>query len=298
MLHLSQPSAPRRLRELLAGPDILAIPGAFSPLSARLVEEAGFPTVYMTGSGAAADIFGVPDIGLLTMTETASLAHSFAEAVRIPIIADADTGYGNAISVIRTVRAFEKSGVAGIHLEDQVMPKRCGHLEGKRLVHKDEMVGKLRAACDARRDPNFLIIGRCDAIGVESLDSAFDRGRAYINAGADVLWFDAPRSVAEIRAIADQFAPFPLLLNMSSSGKTPFLTVREVGAIGFRIMLFPIYTLLAAIVSMRALLRDLRDSGDVNRVRAQCATFEEFNKLLGIDDIRGLETKYASSVIR
>lgn len=293
MFYTSRRDGPSQLRELMRQPGLIPIPGASSPLGARLVEEAGFSAVYMTGSGTAGDVFGVPDIGLPTMTETSWLANTFVDCVSIPVIADCDTGYGNAISVIRTVRTFEKTGVAGIHLEDQVMPKRCGHLEGKQLVSKDEMVGKLKAACDARIDPDLVIIGRCDAIGLEPLGSAFSRGHAYIEAGADILWFDAPRSRAELAAIGNEFASFPLLLNMSSSGKTPFVTVTEAEQLGFKIMLFPIYAALAGIVAMRAVLHELKVSGDVNRIRPQCATFDDFNRLLGIEVVRSLEEKYA-----
>ena len=196
---LSRPAAARpRLRELLARPEPLVAPGAYDALSARLVEQAGFDVVYMTGFGTTASLAGRPDVGLLTGTEMVDNARRIAAAVDVPVIADADTGYGNAINVVRTVQAYEQAGVAGIHLEDQVMPKKCGHMSGKAVIPADEMAGKIRAAVEARRDPDFLLIARTDAAAVEGLAAAIDRGRAYADAGADVLFVEAPTSEDDI----------------------------------------------------------------------------------------------------
>src|SRR3954447_396530 len=189
-----RPEPRRRLRELLAAPGPLVAPGAYDALSARLVEQAGVDVVYMTGFGTTAALAGRPDVGLLTGAGMIDNARRIAAAVDVPVIADADTGYGNAINVVRTVQAYEQAGVAGIHIEDQVMPKKCGHMSDKAVIPADEMVGKIRAAVAARRDPDFLLIARTDAAAVEGLSAAIERARAYADAGADVLFVDAPTS--------------------------------------------------------------------------------------------------------
>src|SRR6185312_3795220 len=189
---LSTPPSPRaRLRELLASPAPLLAPGAYDALSARLIEQAGFDVVYMTGFGTTASLIGRPDVGLLSGSEMVDNARRICAAVDVPVIADADTGYGNAVNVVRTVQLYEQAGVAGIHLEDQVMPKKCGHMTGKVVIPPDEMVGKIRAAVAARRDPDFLLIARTDAAAVEGLSAGIDRARAYAAAGADVLFVEA-----------------------------------------------------------------------------------------------------------
>jgi 2-methylisocitrate lyase-like PEP mutase family enzyme len=288
-------TASRRFRELLARGQIIPLPGATSALAARLIEEAGFDAVYMTGSGLAAEMLALPDVGLTTMTEVVREAHAFADAVQLPVIADADTGYGNAVSVMRTVREFEKSGVAGIHIEDQVAPKRCGHFAGKALIPMGEMQGKVRAACDARQDQDFVIIARCDALGIEPMDAAIARGEAYAAAGADALWFDAPTTMEQIETIGRHFGSMPLVFNMSSSGRTPFLTVEEVGRLGYRLMVFPVFTTLAAIKAMQGILRVLKETGDVNRIRPACVTFDEYNRLIGLPAVEELEHKYGEA---
>src|SRR5579875_1136509 len=203
-----------RLRELLAGPDLLVVPGAYDGLSARLIAQAGFPIVYMTGFGTAASVLGQPDVGLLTMTEMVQRAAALAAvAGDVPLIADADTGYGNPINVRRTIRDYERAGVAGLHIEDQVWPKKCGHMEGKQVIPMEEMVQKIHAAVDARQDPDLVIIARTDSNAVYGLEDALQRGRAYRAAGADVVFIEAPRSVAELQRIAQTFPDVPLLFN-------------------------------------------------------------------------------------
>src|SRR5512135_715080 len=195
-----------RLRELLAGPELLVAPGAYDALSARLIVQAGFSLVYMTGFGTAASVLGQPDVGLLTMSEMVSRAAALAAVSGdLPLIADADTGYGNPINVRRTVREYEHAGVAGLHLEDQVWPKKCGHMEGKQVIPMDEMVQKIRAAVDARQDPDFVIIARTDANAVNGFEDALQRGQAYREAGADVIFIEAPRSTAELTTIGQTF---------------------------------------------------------------------------------------------
>jgi 2,3-dimethylmalate lyase len=211
-----------RLRALLAGPDVLVAPGAYDALSARLIAQAGFQAVYMTGFGTAASVLGQPDVGLLTMSEMVSRASALAAVTGdLPLIADADTGYGNPVNVRRTIREYERAGVAGLHIEDQVWPKKCGHMEGKQVIPMEEMVQKVRAAVDARQDPDFVIIARTDANAVNGLEDALERGRAYREAGADVIFIEAPRSITELKAIKQGFPDVPLLFNWAESGKTP-----------------------------------------------------------------------------
>src|SRR5437667_5393601 len=217
-----------RLRELLVGPDLIVAPGAYEPLSARPIAQAGFPAVYMTGFGTAASVLGQPDVGLLTMSEMVSRAAAIAAVIAsvagdLPLIADADTGYGNPINVRRTIREYERAGVAGLHIEDQVWPKKCGHMEGKQVISMDEMVQKIRAAVDARQDPDFVIIARTDANAVNGLEDALQRGQAYRETGADVIFIEAPRSIAELQTIKQTFPDVPLLFNWAESGKTPLL---------------------------------------------------------------------------
>src|SRR5260221_9708173 len=199
-----------RLRELLAGPDLIVAPGAYDGLRARLIAQAGFSVVYMTGFGTAASVLGQPDVGLLTMSEMVSRASALAAVIGdVPLIADADTGYGNPINVRRTIHEYEQAGVAGLHIEDQVWPKKCGHMEGKQVIPMQEMVQKIRAAVDARQDPDFVIIARTDANAVNGLEDALQRGRAYREAGADVIFIEAPRSIAELKAIKQGFPDVP-----------------------------------------------------------------------------------------
>ncbi len=222
MADLMQRNAgPGRLRELLAGPEPVLAPGAYDALSARLVEGAGFGAVYVTGFGTSASLLGRPDIGLLTFSEMVDNARRIAQAVEVPVIADVDDGYGNPLNVIRTVREYEAAGISAVHIEDQVSPKKCGHMEGKQVIEASEMVEKIRAAVEARQSEEFVIIGRTDARAVEGIDGALERARLYREAGADVLFVEAPQSEEEISAVAEAFPDVPLLFNWVESGKTP-----------------------------------------------------------------------------
>ena len=291
---LSRPAAARpRLRELLARPEPLVAPGAYDALSARLVEQAGFDVVYMTGFGTTASLAGRPDVGLLTGTEMVDNARRIAAAVDVPVIADADTGYGNAINVVRTVQAYEQAGVAGLHLEDQVMPKKCGHMSGKAVIPADEMVGKIRAAVAARRDPDFLLIARTDAAAVEGLSAAIDRARAYADAGADVLFVEAPTSEDDIARVAEELRGVaPLVFNWAEGGRTPPIPLARIAELGFALVLFPIGTLLAATAGIRRLLASLRDDG-VPAVD-DLPTFDGFTDLIGLPEIRELEARFGT----
>jgi 2,3-dimethylmalate lyase len=252
-----RPGAAARLRALLESGQTIVAPGAFDPLAARLVEEAGFPAVYMTGFGTSAALIGRPDVGLLTMTEMAGNAGRIAACVDIPVIADADTGYGNPLNVIRTVGAYEAAGVAGIHIEDQVAPKKCGHMDGKQVIPAQEMAEKVRAAVEARAQPEFVIIARTDARAVEGLAAAIERGRLYRAAGADVLFIEAVVSEAEAEEVASAFPDVPLLFNWAEGGKTPPIGLDRLTELGYRIVIFPIGTLLAATAAMRRILREI-----------------------------------------
>jgi carboxyvinyl-carboxyphosphonate phosphorylmutase len=283
---------PARLRELLNSGQTIVAPGAFDPLAARLVEEAGFAAVYMTGFGTSAALLGRPDVGLLTMTEMADSAGRIAACVDIPLIADADTGYGNPLNVIRTVGAYEAAGVAGLHIEDQVAPKKCGHMEGKLVIGADEMAQKVKAAVDARTDPDFVIIARTDARAVEGLDSALDRARRYRDAGADVLFIEALVSEAEIEAAAAAFPDVPLLFNWAEGGKTPPVSLDRLTELGYRIVIFPIGTLLAATAAMRRILKEIATAGTPASLLGELPTFAEFTDFIGLPEVREIDQLY------
>jgi carboxyvinyl-carboxyphosphonate phosphorylmutase len=247
----------RRFRDLIAAPEILVLPGAWDALSALLIEQAGFQGVYVTGGGIARSS-GVPDIGLITLSEQVARVKMICEAVTVPVLADADTGYGNALNLMRTVREMEAAGAAGVHIEDQVTPKRCGHYEGKEVVERGEFIKKIEAACAARRDDDFVIIARTDARAVLGLEEAIVRGQEAHQAGADVVFIEAPQSLEEIKRIADALE-LPLLLNMvTKGGKTPYVATDELERLGYDIVLFASEVQRASIFAMQRLLADLR----------------------------------------
>jgi 2-methylisocitrate lyase-like PEP mutase family enzyme len=282
-----------RLRKLLAGPDLLVAPGAYDALSARLIAQAGFSSVYMTGFGTAASVLGQPDVGLLTMSEMVSRAAALTAVLgNVPLIADADTGYGNPINVRRTVYEYERAGVAGLHIEDQVWPKKCGHMEGKQVIPTEEMVQKIRAAVDARQDPDLVIIARTDSNAVYGLEDALQRGRAYREAGADVLFIEAPRSVTELQRIAQTFPDVPLLFNWAESGKTPLLSLPEIQALGFKLVLMPVSLLFRATQAMTDLLELLKQGQTPNASPQPTVTFGQFTNLIGLPGIQTLERRY------
>jgi carboxyvinyl-carboxyphosphonate phosphorylmutase len=286
-------NGPARLRALLESGQTIVAPGAFDPLSARLVEEAGFPAVYMTGFGTSAALIGRPDVGLLTMTEMAGNAGRIAACVDIPVIADADTGYGNPLNVIRTVQTYEAAGVAGIHIEDQVAPKKCGHMEGKQVIPAEEMVQKVRAAVEARARPEFVIIARTDARAPEGLERALRRGRMYREAGADVVFIEALTSDAEAEEAVRALPGVPLLFNWAEGGKTPPISLERVRALGYRIVIFPISTLLAATAAMRAILQEIARAGTPAAAMHDMPTFAEFVDFIGLPQVREAEQRYA-----
>lgn len=238
---------------------------------------------------------GLPDIGLVTMPEMVENARYIAEAVKIPVIVDADNGYGNAINTMRTVREFEHAGVAGIHIEDQVWPKRCGHMFGKRLIPKDEMVGKIKAALDARHDRDFVIIARCDALMVNGLEDTLDRGEAYLAAGADMLFFEMRESMDEIKAMAERFrGRVPLHFNHSPSGMVPRMHVSEIEKLGFKTACFYVHALMAACKVMREVLTEIKKTGNSLTVWDRMVRFDDFWEIAGLKDYRALEKKYGA----
>jgi 2-methylisocitrate lyase-like PEP mutase family enzyme len=290
---LGEPAPRSRLRALLTEPGPLVAPGAYDALSARLVELAGFSAVYMTGFGTTAGLIGRPDVGLLTATEMVDTARRIAAAVGVPVIADGDTGYGNAINVVRTVRDYERAGIAAIQLEDQVTPKKCGHMNGKQIVPLPEMIGKIHAATDARHDPDFLVIARTDAVAVEGVDAAIERARAFADAGADLLFVEAPTTEADIERIAGALAgTAPLVFNWAEGGRTPPLSPNHLAELGFAIVLYPIGTLLAATAGIRNYLNVLLADGSPDAALPELPTFDDFTTLVGLPEIQQLERKY------
>ncbi|HCI82972.1 MAG TPA: carboxyvinyl-carboxyphosphonate phosphorylmutase, partial [Ktedonobacter sp.] len=249
--------------------------------------------VYMTGFGTAASVLGQPDVGLLTMSEMVSRASALSAVTGdTPLIADADTGYGNPINVRRTVREYEHAGVAGIHIEDQVWPKKCGHMEGKQVIPMEEMVQKIRSAVDARQDPDFVLIARTDAGAVHGFQEALRRGQAYRDAGADMLFIEAPRSLEELQTIKATFPNVPLLFNWAESGKTPPLSLPEIQKLGFKLVIFPVSLLFAATKSMLSLLDVLKQGKTPTSYAENSVTFAQFTDEIGLPYIQQLERLY------
>jgi len=280
----------KKLRQLVNGKGYVIVPGAYDPLTARLVEIAGFDAVYLTGGGYSR-ANGLPDLGLFTMSENVEFISRAVDAVDIPVIADMDTGYGNALNVIRAIREFEKTGVAAFHLEDQVSPKKCGHYEGKQLVSKTEMVGKIKAAVDTRSDADMVIIARTDSRAVEGFEAAIERMNAYLEAGADVGFVEAPQTEEEIARIPRSIGK-PALVNIFEGGKTPPLPAKQLEAMGFRIGIYPSQTHRAAIFAAQEVLAVLKRDGDTAAIEHRLATFNDREQAVNTARWRELERKY------
>jgi 2,3-dimethylmalate lyase len=281
----------QRLRALVAERRGLVVPGAYDAVSARLVEQTGFPAVYMTGFGVSAARLGLPDLGFAGLAEMVDQARNLASAVSIPLIADADTGYGNALQVRRTVQQYELAGVAGLHLEDQAAPKRCGHLAGKQVVPVEEFVGRIRAAVEARTDPDLLIIARTDAIAVTGFEDAIGRAAAAAGAGADVLFVEAPTSEAEIEALPHRLDR-PLLFNYAPSGRSPLLPFVRLRALGYAIVIVPVDLLFIATRAMQRALAELRDGDAPSQDPERRVSFQEFCDLVGLPEQFALGQRY------
>ncbi len=282
----------RRLRELLAGGQLVPAPGVYDAMSARLVEAAGFPAVYMSGFGVTASLLGRPDIGLLGMSEMAQTARRIVSAVDVPVIADADTGYGNAINVIRTVQEYEAAGVAAMHIEDQVTPKRCGHMTGKQVVPAEVMIDKVQAAVAARQDPDLVLIARTDAAAVEGIGSAIDRALRYREAGADMLFLDALSSQEDIEQAATALATEQVLFSWGEGGLTPPTTLGQLRAWGFSVVIFPVAALLASVSATRSLLAQISRDGTPVQAMEGLPNLKDFFGLIGLDEVDELGKRF------
>jgi 2-methylisocitrate lyase-like PEP mutase family enzyme len=280
----------KQLRQIIARQSYTIAPGAYDTLTARLVQLAGFEVVYLTGGGYAR-ANGYPDIGLLTLPEVVRWIGLTVEAVDIPVIGDIDNGYGNAMNVVRAVREFEKAGVAGFHIEDQVAPKKCGHYEGKQVISPEEMVGKIKATVDTRQDPNMVIIARSDARAPEGLQAAIDRVNLYLEAGADMGFVEAPQSVEELATVARELRG-PAVANVFEGGKTPVLPAATLEQLGFRLGIYPSQTHRAAIFAAKEVLRVLKEHGETAQVEDRMVTFAEREEAVNATHWRALEQRY------
>jgi len=279
----------RKLRNLIERKEILVAPGAFDALSAKLIESVGFEAVYMTGFGTAASVAGFPDIGLLTMTEMVENAKRISNAVKIPVIADANTGYGNQLNVVRTLCEYEKAGVSAIHIEDQVFPKRCGHMEGHKLISVEEMVAKIRAAALSRKDKDFVLIARSDGISAEGFDQAIQRGNTYLAEGADVVFLDAPRTMEQLEKIPNLLNG-PVLLSLGP--KTPYMHSKRFEEMGYSVIIYPIDSITTAFLAIRAKLIELRDRGIVEEWVDKGIPFDELVNFLRLKEYRDMEERF------
>jgi methylisocitrate lyase len=280
-------------RRMLSEPGVIVMPGAYDALSAKIAEMVGFRAVIHTGYGTAASLLGMPDIGLVSFGEMVERVKSIARAVRIPVIGDADTGYGNAINVYRTVKEYIWAGAAGLFIEDQVWPKRCGHMFGKMIIDKEEMVGKVMAAVDARNeeDPDFVIGARTDAIAVKGIDEAIERAEEYRKAGADFIFIEAFENIDQMkRAVKEVKAP--LMLNLIEGGRTPLVSVKEAEELGFKIVIFPLTALYSAAKAMLDTLTILKEKGTALEYLDRLLTFPEFAKIVEIQRFREMEDRY------
>lgn len=281
-----------KLREILERPGILVLPGIYDCIGAKLIEQLGFEVVFTSGFGISGSTLGRPDFGFLTATETLYSVGRIAQSVDIPLVADLDTGYGNPLNVVRTVDDAVRLGVAGIILEDQEWPKKCGHFDGKRVIPMEEQVEKIHAAVHARDDSGLVIIGRTDARAPLGIDEALRRGRAYFDAGADIVFVEAPQSVGELEAIAKAFPDAPVFANMIEGGKTPFLNAKELEEFGFKIVVFPLSGLFTATKAMAACFRHLKEYGTTAGFE-NLLTFKEFEEVIEVEKYREIERNFA-----
>jgi 2-methylisocitrate lyase-like PEP mutase family enzyme len=283
----------RALRDLLNGPGVIVAPGMYDAFTALLIEQHGFKCAYLGGASISYTRIAQPDIGLTSLSEVAQVVGHIRERISIPFIVDADTGFGNALNTQRTVKMLERMGASGIQLEDQTYPKRCGHLAGKTLVSTAEMVGKLKAALDARDDPNTVIVARTDAIAVEGIDRAIERAQAYMNAGADVLFIEAPQTTEQMERLGKTFASkIPLLANMVEGGKTPMKPTKELGDLGFKLVIYPGAMVRVLAHAASHFLKILKEDGDTARARERMFDFAQVNAILGLDQIMAAGQRY------
>jgi 2-methylisocitrate lyase-like PEP mutase family enzyme len=286
----------QQLRKYIAASKILIAPGGSDGLSGHLIESAGFQAMYLSGASIAYTRFGLPDIGLVSMAEVASTLSVIRERVDLPIIVDADTGFGNALNVQRTVKLFERHGASAIQLEDQQLPKRCGHLAGKSLISKAEMVGKIHSALDARNNPNTLIIARTDGIAVDGIDAAMDRAHAYVDAGADMLFVEAPKNMEQMQRICGELGPrIPLLANMVEGGDTPISSAKDLQSMGYSLVIFPGALVRASTHASMNLLAYLKQHGNTDAMSENMLNLKQLNEVLETEKTLARGEAYAES---
>ena len=287
----------KALRKLLAGPDVVLAPGMYDALTGLLVEQAGFPCAYLGGASISYSRIGRPDIGLTSLSEVAQVVAHIRERISIPFVVDADTGFGNALNTQRAVKMLERMGASGIQLEDQTYPKRCGHLAGKSLVPTSEMVGKIKAALDAREDADTVIVARTDAIAVEGFDAAMVRAKAYADAGADVLFVEAPQTTEHQQTLGTTFAgKVPLLANMVEGGRTPLKPANELLKLGFKLVIYPGAMMRVTAFAASEYLKVLKADGSTDRFRDRMFDFKGLNNVLGLDDIMAAGARYDAAL--
>ena len=284
-------SVRKKFRKILERPGATIIPGAHDALTARLIASKGFEAVYMSGAGVVNALAGLPDNGLASFSEVLMNARYMADAVEVPLVVDVDTGYGNAVNVVRTVRDFERAGVACIQIEDQVLPKRCGHLDGKQVVSREEFLGKIRAAVAHRIDPDFAIMARIDAKYVHGMDEAVERGNAALEAGADVIFIEALETRDEFAEYAER-CPGPLLANMTEFGKTPHISKADFEEMGYKLVLFPVSIMRAMLKAGELLLDELKEKGTMSGYLDNMMTRKELYELLDYDAYHAIEAEY------
>jgi methylisocitrate lyase len=283
------------LKKLILDNEILVMPGAYDAAAARIIEQTGFNAVTLGGYPTSASLLGKPDVSLLTLTEMAAHTRNIAEAVDIPVFTDGDTGYGNVINVARTVHEFERAGAAGMFIEDQIFPKRCGHMEGKQVIPADEMLPKIKAAVDARHDQDFIIMARTDALAVHGVREAIARANKYYEAGADLIFIEAPTSKEEMIKINLEVSA-PTMAIQIEGGKTPMFTTKELEDIGYNVVVFPISSLYAAAWAVKHVMKELITTGTTREFMDKMITFDDFNKLMGLNEIRKQEIYYYKDV--
>jgi 2-methylisocitrate lyase-like PEP mutase family enzyme len=285
-------SCNRQLREILSKREAVLLPGASNALTARIIEDLGFKAIYVTGAGVTNTFLGVPDIGLISMTELANHVSAMRDVVALPLIVDADTGFGNPLNVTRTIRVLERSGANAIQLEDQEFPKRCGHFSGKSVIASTNMVQKIRAAADARIDPDLVIVARTDALATHGFEDAMERAAAYIEAGADMTFVEAPRTKEQIAEIPRRVKA-PQFINVVAGGVTPMIALDELKSMGYSMILYANAALQASIAGMQKVLKHLKARGSLDEVSAELASFEERQRLVGKPHYDALEKKYS-----
>ncbi len=278
-------------RDLVERDEIAVLPGSYDALSAKIVQKSGFDAVYVSGAGVSNTKLGIADVGLTTLTEMRERLEYICDAVDVPVMADADTGYGNALHVRRTIEAYEKEGVAALHIEDQEFPKKCGHFEGKQLIPTEEMETKIRAATDAREDPAFTIVARTDARAVDGVDAAIERANRFADAGADMIFPEAPQNDEEMERFCTEIDA-PVMANMVEYGKTPMRTADELEALGYDLVIFPNSLMRAGMVAMKETAEHIREAGQTGDILEDIASFDLRNDLTDYDRVKELERRY------